>query len=68
MFVEFDWKDTERHAYGVIAQELEKYAPQLVDMNEETTLKSVHYLQLHTLQIFALLKRVEELENTIKNR
>jgi flagellar capping protein FliD len=63
--VSFNWKDFGKSAYGFIAQELEEVMPELVNENEETSYKSVSYVQLipHLLEaIKDLKKRIDELE------
>jgi hypothetical protein len=63
--VEFQWLDSDKKSYGVIAQELEKILPELV---EGTTKKSVNYSGLIAFLINAvktLDNRVTELEKVI---
>lgn len=43
--VEFEWKDTSAKSAGVIAQELEKILPHLIETSEDNT-KTVNYLGL----------------------
>ena len=62
--VSFDWKDTGKGSYGVIAQELEEILPDLVNTGE---VKSVNYNGLIGVLIEAvkeLKKEIEELKNT----
>jgi hypothetical protein len=62
--VSFDWKETGRGSYGVIAQELEEVLPDLVKNGE---VKSVNYNGLIGVLIEAvkeLKKEIEELKNT----
>jgi hypothetical protein len=62
--VSFDWKETGRGSYGVIAQELEKVLPDLVNTGE---VKSVNYSGLIGVLIEAvkeLSKEIEELKST----
>ncbi len=40
---EFNWKDTGKHSYGFIAQELQKYIPEAVDLDENHNILSVSY-------------------------
>lgn len=61
----FKWKDTNKQSYGVIAQQAEKIIPEVVKTNKEG-IKSVNYTVLHSMQIDALLKRIEELEAKIE--
>lgn len=63
--VGFTWVETGKKSYGVIAQELEKILPELVDGTEQ---KSVNYSGLIAFLINAvkeLDKRVSEIENNI---
>ena len=62
--VEFDWKDNGKKSAGVIAQELEKILPWLVE--ETNGVKSVNYSGLIGYLIESnkeLLKRIEALES-----
>jgi hypothetical protein len=62
--VSFDWKETGRSSYGVIAQELQEILPDLVTNGE---VKSVNYNGLIGVLIEAvkeLSNEVEELKNT----
>jgi hypothetical protein len=62
--VSFDWKETGRSSYGVIAQELEEILPELVKNGE---VKSVNYNGLIGVLIEAvkeLSEEVKELKNT----
>lgn len=66
--VEFQWVDSDKKSYGVIAQELEKILPELV---EGTTKKSVNYSGLIAFLINAvktLDNRVTELEKVINKQ
>jgi len=62
--VSFDWKETGKSSYGVIAQELEEILPELVKQGE---VKSVNYNGIIGVLIEAvkeLKKEVEELKKT----
>ena len=62
--VSFDWKETGRSSYGVIAQELEEVLPELVTQGD---VKSVNYNGLIGVLIEAVKeqqKQIEELKNT----
>jgi hypothetical protein len=62
--VEFTWKDTDKKSAGVIAQEIEKILPHLVDTNDGV--KSVNYSGIIAYlieEIKQLKARVEDLEN-----
>ena len=60
--VSFDWKDTGKHAYGVIAQEIEEVLPEIVQTHPDTEIKSVSYMQLVPI----LLQAIKELKEEIK--
>jgi hypothetical protein len=65
--VSFQWKDTDDNklSYGVVAQEIEKVLPEIVNTNG-SGVKSVAYIQLIALLIDAvktLNKEVQELKN-----
>jgi hypothetical protein len=65
--VSFDWKETGRGSYGVIAQELEEVLPDLVKNGE---VKSVNYNGIIGVLIEAvkqLSAEVEELKNQLNN-
>jgi hypothetical protein len=59
--VSFEWKDTERKSYGVIAQELEKVLPELV--KELNGTKSVSYTPLIALLINSIVELYEKVDN-----
>ena len=58
--VSFDWKETGKGSYGVIAQELEEILPDLVKTGE---VKSVNYNGL----IGVLIEAVKELSNEVEH-
>ena len=63
--VSFNWKDTGTKSYGVIAQDLMKILPELVDINENGRM-SVNYAALTAFlieSIKTLNARLELLEN-----
>lgn len=63
--VQFNWKDSGKKSYGVIAQEIEQILPELIGEREDG-MKSVHYIPLIAMLIDAVKKldaRVTELEN-----
>lgn len=62
--VEFTWKDTKEKGYGAIAQEVEKYYPELV-VGEDGQ-KSVNYIGLHTIKIAQLENEIKELKKQIE--
>ena len=59
--VSFKWNTTGKNSYGVIAQELEKFLPELVDVKDNV--KSVNYLGL----IAFLINAVKELDKRVKD-
>lgn len=59
--VEFDRTDKEHHGYGVIAQELEKVYPEMVNTDNEG-FKSVNYNELAMVKIKYLEDKVARLE------
>ena len=64
--VEFNWKETNIPSYGVIAQEIERVAPNVVTYNEETNTKSVNYMAIIGFLIEAIKElndKVDKLEN-----
>ncbi len=63
--VQFDWKDTGKHSYGVIAQEVEKNYPELVYKNKDG-LKSVSYSEILVIKIAQLENKLKQLENELK--
>lgn len=66
--VQFDMiaDSTHRTRYGVIAQDVEKIAPELVHTNSTTGFKSVAYTDLLIAKIVQLEKVIELLETRIK--
>ena len=60
--VSFKWKGSGKQSYGVIAQELEKILPELIE--EENNIKSVKYIPLIALLINAIV----ELEKKIGDK
>lgn len=62
--VSFKWKNNDNKSYGVIAQEVEKIIPEIVDINNNV--KSVNYQAIIGFLIEAvkeLSERIEKLEN-----
>jgi hypothetical protein len=67
--VEFTWKDSGNKSYGIIAQDLEKILPELVETNEFSGLKSVSYSQLIPFlinEIKNLQKQIDVLKESVK--
>lgn len=63
--VEFDRTDKEHHGYGVIAQELEKVYPEMVNTDSEG-FKSVNYNELAIVKIKYLEDKVARLEALVE--
>lgn len=62
--VEFDWRDSGKHSYGLIAQQLENTFPELV-IEREDGMKGVSYIPIIAMLIDAvntLDARVKQLE------
>ncbi len=59
--VSFTWKSTGKKSYGVIAQEIEKILPELVETKDGV--KSVNYLGI----IAFLINSVKELDQRVKD-
>ena len=66
MLVEFDWKDSGKHSWGYIAQELNEVLPEAVDYNEDIDMYSVNYNVAHSAAIASLNRRIQELENKLR--
>ena len=60
--VEFNWIDNNKKSYGVIAQEIEKVLPNLVETNKDNNIKSVSYTQLVPI----LIESIKELKKEIQ--
>lgn len=65
--VEFVWKDTKEKAYGVIAQEIEKVLPEVVQTNPGTGIKTVSYNQVIPFLIKSIQELTEEI-NLLKSK
>ena len=63
--VQFNWKDSGKTSFGIIAQEIEAILPNLVDTNENG-LKTVSYLQLIAFLIDAIKKQQEQIDELRK--
>jgi predicted ATPase len=64
--VSFNWKKDGRKSYGVIAQQLEKVLPELVNTNEIDNTKTVSYIPIISILIDAvktLQKEIDDLKN-----
>lgn len=64
LLVEFDWKESGKHSWGYIAQDLLEVLPEAVDYNEDTY--SVNYNVAHSAAIASLTARIKELEEKLK--
>lgn len=60
--VGFDWKDSGKHSFGVLAQDMEKVIPDLV--NDINNLKHVNYDGI----IAFLIEAIKQLNNKLENR
>ena len=66
--VKFDWKDNGLPSAGLIAQDVEKYLPELVTSRENT--KSLNYNGIIGVLVEAIKeqqKQIDELKQTIQN-
>lgn len=63
---EFDWKDTGKHSWGFIAQELLEVLPEAVNYNEDNDRYSVNYDVAHSAAIASLNAKIKQLELRIK--
>jgi len=59
--VSFNWKDTDKKAFGLIAQDVQSIIPQIVNENDEGIL-SISYIQL----IPFLIKEIQNLKKEIE--
>ena len=62
--VEFNWKKDNKKDYGVIAQNLEEYYPELVN-TDNSGMKTVNYDSLYAIKIKRLEERIKELEDKL---
>ena len=68
--VVFDWKDTGKRDFGLIAEEVESVLPEIVCYNERNTPEAVAYHKLTTVllsHIQMLTTRIEDLEKKTIN-
>jgi len=61
--VEFDWKETNVHEIGLIAEEVEKIIPDAVHKNVLGQIEGLKFLPL----IAVLVKAVQELDKKVEN-
>ena len=63
--VSFTWKDSGDKTYGVIAQDIEKFVPELVKTNNQGV-KTVSYIPLISILIDVIQKQQKEIDNIKK--
>jgi hypothetical protein len=63
--VGFNWRDTARKSYGVIAQEIEQILPELVHTNPEN-FKTVNYLPLIAFLIEAVKQQQAQIDALVE--
>jgi len=61
--VSFDWKNTEKSSLGLIAQEVEKVFPEIVNTDEEENFKTLNYNGM----IGVLVEAIKEQQTQINN-
>jgi len=59
--ISFDWKKSNKKSIGLIAQDVEKVFPEIVNIEEETGLKSIEYSKL----VAPLIEAVKEQQKMI---
>jgi len=59
--VSFNWKENNRKSYGVIAQDIEKIMPELINIDNDGT-KSVQYIPLIAILIQAIQNQHKDIE------
>jgi len=64
--ISFEWKETGKKSYGLIAQELEKILPELVSENEISKTKSVSYIPLISILIDTVKQQQLQIESILK--
>ena len=65
--VQFNWKNTGKKSYGVIAQQIEQNYPELVETNEVTGYKTVKYDSVLILKCAQLENRIKQLEKQLED-
>lgn len=65
--IEFDRTDVNHHGYGVLAQEVEKYYPSIVN-TDKNGFKSVDYIELLLIKTKRLEDKVKELEKKLSKK
>jgi len=64
-YKQFNFKGKDRLRYGVIAQDIEKEYPELI-AEDDKGMKTVSYLDLHSLEISNLKREIAELKQQLK--
>lgn len=65
--VSFNWKKDGKQSYGVIAQQVEQYYPELVSTDESTGYKSVNYDAVLIIKCAQLENRIKQLEKELED-
>lgn len=65
--VSFNWKKDGKQSYGVIAQQVEQYYPELVSTDESTGYKSVNYDAVLIIKCAQLENRIKQLEKQLED-
>lgn len=65
--VSFNWKKDGSKSYGVIAQQVEQYYPELVSTDESTGYKSVNYDAVLIIKCAQLENRIKQLEKELED-
>jgi len=60
--VEFDWKDTKKHDFGLIAEEVENLLPTFVEHDDDGELIGVKYSKLTAILIKGMQEQQKEIE------
>ena len=64
--VEFEWKETKKKDFGLIAEDVEKIYPHLVEHDDNGDLIGVKYSKLTTVLVKALQQQQEQIEELKK--
>ena len=64
---EFNWKDNGKHSYGFIAQELQKYIPEAVDLDENHNILSVSYNIAYAKMLASIVNEVKKLKAEVRS-
>lgn len=65
--VSFNWKKDGSKSYGVIAQQVEQYYPELVSTDKSTGYKSVNYDAVLIIKCAQLENRIKQLEKELED-